>query len=275
MNEDSQQHVREFTALAVELAEAGVEMAFEMMGKTNSHLKADRSVVTEADVRVQDMIIERIRREFPDHGILAEEQSDQVGDDETDREFVWAIDPIDGTRNYAARIPIFACSIALMHHGRPIAGAVTFPQPKMVFHTNIYEPVKLNDEVVAVADRRFDIDSILCVSGSQLDQPPSWLARWAGRHIVRDFGSVAWHLALAAAGRIDAVINLKGCLWDIAAGALLVSRAGGRVVTLDGCGRPCDSNPWPLDLRTYRRQSLPSVVCSAAAASGLIEDMSR
>lgn len=267
--------MNEFTKAAADLAERGAELAFELMGRTNIHLKPDRSIVTEADVRVQDMIVEGIRHAFPDHGILAEEASPRIADDELAREYVWAIDPIDGTRNYAAGIPAFTCSIALLHRGRPVVAAVALPQPKTIWSATHNGPATMNGQPVHVAEREFDLDGVLAVSGSQLDHVPAYLPRWVGRHIVRDFGTGAWHLAMVACGRLTAALSLKGALWDIAAGALLVEQAGGQIISLDKSRYPCDSPLWPIDLPHYQRQSLPLAACSATAAPALIKAMAR
>jgi len=275
MNEKPQREIDNFTHTAVDLAAHGAELALDLIGTTKVARKDDRTLVTEADLTVEDMIIDRLRRTFPDHGILAEESCQRLANDETAREFVWVVDPIDGTRNFAGNIPIFTCSVSLLHHGRPIAAAVAFPAPKRVCYANIHTPTRLNDNVVSVAKRTFSIDSVVATSGSQLQQVPTYLARWAGRQIIRDFGSVAWHLALVAAGQIDAAINLKGKLWDIGAGALLVSQAGGRVLALDNDGQPCGKDLWPIDPAAYRRRAIPLLACSNRAAPGLIEDMAK
>jgi myo-inositol-1(or 4)-monophosphatase len=264
-----------FTEEAIELATSGAELARTMMGSTRSHLKADHSPVTDADMRVQDMIVRRLRRDFPSHGILAEESSGLLGTDELQREFVWAIDPIDGTRNFAAGIPIFTCSVGLLHAGMPVAGAVVMPEPRMIFSASASGPTLLNGKPISVPKQPLSQTMVIALSASQYGSTPPYLQRWPGRRILRDFGSLAYHLALLSAGMIDAVVNLNGKLWDIAAGALLVQQAGGRVIKLDDTGKPTDEALLPLDLSHYTRTSVCLVACSPVVGDELVNDMCR
>jgi len=275
MNADLELQIRNFTQIAIDLALSGADSAFTMMGKSAVTMKADRSILTDADLRVQDMIVHRLRQAFPAHGILAEEKSPLLDRDQAQNEFVWVIDPIDGTRNYAAGIPIFTCSIALFHRGSPAVAAIALPKPQMLFQANICEPAKLNHRPIAVADRPFGNDSVLAVSASQLERTPGYLTRWFGNRIIRDYGSAALHLALVAAGMIDAAFDLKTKLWDIAAGALIVARAGGKVMPLDHSAASTGKDLWPMDLARYHGQNVPVMACSAASADALLADMSR
>lgn len=273
MNTIGEADIKRFTRVAVDLACSGAALARSMMGSTTTTLKSDRSPVTDADVRVQDMIVHRLRQSFPTHGVLAEETSALLTDPETAREFLWAIDPIDGTRNFAAGIPNFTCSVALMHRGRPVVGAVVMPEPKMIFHANILEPARLNHSVISVSDRPLDDSTVIAPSVSHAGGTPPYMRNWLGTRVIRDFGTLAWHLGLTAAGKIDAVVNLNGKLWDIAAGALLVERAGGRIISLDSSGHPIKDPIWPIDQEGYHRQVIRLLACSNAVADALTEEM--
>ncbi len=270
---DLDRHIQSFTRVAVDLASSGAELAFGLMGKTAVSLKDDHTVVTEADHRVQEMIVQRLRRLFPTHGIIAEEASDMLKPDELERECVWVIDPIDGTRCFAAGIPSFTCSVAMLYRHAPAVAAIALPRPRMIFHTSLNEPTRLNNQPVRVTDRPLDQRSVIAVSGSELLHVPEYLRRWAGVRIVRDFGSVAYHIALVAAGKLDAAINFKGKLWDVAAAALLLDRAGGTILRLDDRGIPNRQPLWPINPKTHRREPLPLLACSPAAANQLQTEM--
>lgn len=273
MSADLERHITQYTQTAVDLARRGADLAFDLMGSVTTALKSDRSIITEADLRVQDMIVRQLRTAFPDHGILAEEKSGLLDDDERQRPFVWVIDPIDGTRNYAAGIGLFTCSVALLSQGRPVAAAIALPTPPIVCHANLYEPTQRNDTVVATSKRPFGNDCVIALSVSQQDHVPNYLRRWIGRRVLRDFGSAAGHLAMVACGMVDAAVGIKVKLWDIAAGALLVSQAGGRVVALDPSAEPTDHTPWPIDLRRYHNETVPILAGSNAVVEGLLAEM--
>jgi myo-inositol-1(or 4)-monophosphatase len=262
------------TAAAADFAKQGAALAIRTMGTTTTRLKSDNTVVTESDQAVQEMITREIRRNFPDHGVLGEEESDLLTNEEICREFVWVIDPIDGTRNYAASIPVFTCSVAVMHNAQPVVGAIAYPQPTMVYAASIDSQTTLNGVQVSVNDIAFSQQCLFGVSGSKLKTIPPFLREWAGKYIVRDFGSVAYHLALVASGQMDIGVNLKGKLWDIAAGALLVERAGGKVFRLSEAYRPMDVPLWPIDIVNDARHALPLAACSPKAYAGLWGSMS-
>lgn len=267
--------LQRLTSAAADFAKRGSELALRKMGTTTSRLKSDNTIVTESDQAVQEMITQDIRRNFPDHGVLGEEESDLLTNEEIQREFVWVIDPIDGTRNYAVSIPVFTCSVAVMHNSRPVAGAIAYPQPSMVYAASIDSQTTLNGVAVSVNDIAFSTQCLFGVSGSKLKTIPPFLREWAGKYIVRDFGSVAYHLAMVSSGQMDIGVNLKGKLWDIAAGALLVERAGGKLFRLSETYRPIDAPLWPIDIVKDARHAMPLAACSPKAYEGLRASMAQ
>jgi myo-inositol-1(or 4)-monophosphatase len=197
-------------------------------------------IVTDADRASEDIILEAIRRDFPDHDILTEE----TRTDKTGSSCLWLVDPLDGTVNFAHGIPIFSVSIALMADGILSAGIVYDPTRRERFRAFRNEGAYLNGDLIRVsrADR---LDKSIIATGFPYDRAYSPInnvaefskvvTRVAG---IRRGGSAAIDLAYVSCGRLDGFWELKLNPWDMAAGMLLVEEAGGLVT--DRVGRPTD-----------------------------------
>ncbi|HEX2535448.1 MAG TPA: inositol monophosphatase family protein [Chitinophagaceae bacterium] len=203
---------------------------------TISNKEGINNLVTEVDHASEKAIIEVIRREYPNHYILSEE----VGAIVQDSEYKWIIDPIDGTVNFAHRIPLCCISIGIEHQGQMILGAVYNPFMNELFVAERGEGATLNDKPIRVSDKQ-DVASACLVTGfpyTYLDQPNGPLDVFdrlirAGVP-VRRLGSAAIDLCWVAAGRFDGFYEHKLQAWDSAAGFLIVEEAGGRVTNLQG-----------------------------------------
>lgn len=194
------------------------------------------NLVTEVDHASEKAIIDTIRESFPGHHILTEESGDLV----QDSRYKWIIDPIDGTVNFAHRIPICCISIALEHEGRMVLGAIYNPYMNELFVAERGKGATLNDKPIAVSKKE-KVASACLVTGfpyTYLDEPNGPLQvfdRLIRKGIpVRRLGSAAIDLAWVAAGRFDGFYEHKLQAWDSAAGFLLVEEAGGRVTNLHG-----------------------------------------
>lgn len=188
-------------------------------------------LLTEADEMAQNLIVRRLREAFPDHGIVAEE-----GDQEAaQHDYVWVVDPIDGTTNYWHRHPAFCVSMALCHHGEPIVGAVYAPWMDELFRASRGGGAFCNDQPLHVsrADR---LDQAVVATGFPYQRAPGSdnnLVEF-GRVMpfvqgIRRCGSAALDLAYVAAGRLDGYWEFHIKPWDIMAGIVLVQEAGGQV----------------------------------------------
>jgi myo-inositol-1(or 4)-monophosphatase len=201
-----------------------------------SNKEGINNLVTEADHASEKVIIEVIRKNFPDHSILSEE----VGEITTDSNYKWIIDPIDGTVNFANGIPICCVSIALEHEGKMILGAVYNPFMNEFFVAEKGKGSTLNDKPIHVSEKTEVLKSCL-VTGfpyTYLDHPNGPLevfARLIRQGVpVRRLGSAAIDLCWVAAGRFDGFYEHKLAAWDSSAGFLIVEEAGGRVTDYDG-----------------------------------------
>ena len=205
--------------------------------------KQRNDFVTEVDHASEQAIIETLLTAYPGHAILAEESGHTVGgqkaDGDLDRvrqaENIWIIDPLDGTTNFIHGLPQYAISIALMQRGFVTQALVYDPNRDELFTASKGGGAFLNDRRIRVS-RRTRLDEALVGTGfpyRKLEQLDEYLAmlrvvteRTAG---VRRPGAAALDLAYVACGRYDAFFELGLAPWDVAAGSLLVSEAGGLV----------------------------------------------
>lgn len=208
------------------------------MGKYNSKVKYTSKstavdMVTEVDILSEKIIIDKIKATYPDHAILSEEE----GEIKRESEYLWVIDPLDGTNNYLHAFPIFCVSIALKKGEETVLGVVYVPRLDEMFYAIKGEGAFLNGEKIEVARKEF-LEQCILTTGFPYDKKISkhnnvnlfnnLVTEIQG---VRRTGSAAFDLCSVACGRIDGYWELKLGLWDLAAGALIVEEAGGKVIT--------------------------------------------
>ena len=191
--------------------------------------------VTAADIQSQAYLAQAIRESFPDHGILGEEKGDNDDLESPAADWLWVVDPVDGTTNFLNGLPVWAVSIGVMYRGYPVAAAIYLPWPDAdggaVFHAWKGGGAFQNEEKLELADPEEIIANRLSgIPGSfgaqyRVGKP---LRGKAGE--MRVTGSVAYELAMVARGAMQYCVIGGPKLWDMAAGALLVSEAGGSVM---------------------------------------------
>ena len=224
-------------------AELALEAGSFLKGKFNTAhditYKGEIDLVTEADRGCEALLIARIEKAFPGHGILAEETR---GVAET-RDFTWIIDPLDGTTNYAHHYPVFCVSIALEHDGALVAGIVFNPIMGEMFTAEAGGGAFLNGEPIRVSATG-ELGRSLVATGFPYDVRESRTNMAAHNRFllaaqaVRRCGSAALDLCYVACGRFEGFWELKLNPWDTAAGAVILAEAGGRLTDLRG--RPAD-----------------------------------
>jgi myo-inositol-1(or 4)-monophosphatase len=201
--------------------------------------KGEIDLVTEVDLACERMCRAVLAERFPEHDILAEELS--AGPEEKARaRYRWVFDPLDGTTNYAHGLPIFCASLGLELDGVPIAGAVYDPSRKELFTAERGQGAFLNGVPLA-ASRTEALGDALLVTGFPYDmhvrgpELVELFGLFLGRaRAVRRLGSAALDLCYVAAGRFDGFWEQHLKPWDVAAGALVVTEAGGRITGMDG-----------------------------------------
>lgn len=231
--------IDDILAHIIEWARAGGRIARERFGSATASRKQDRTIVTDADHAVQDQLLEAIVRHYPTHAVVTEEtvrhpERHAVLDA---AEWCWVIDPIDGTRNYWRGVPCFAVSVGVLHGGAPAAGVVYSVMTDQVFSARLGGGAWCDGARLHVVDRPPTSETLVGAPSGRGEPLPSAVHDWFDRLTLRNFGATAVHLALVAAGALDAAFCLECKLWDIAAGALLVTEAGGTFTDMEGRAR--------------------------------------
>jgi myo-inositol-1(or 4)-monophosphatase len=227
--------------IAVRAARSAGDLIARRMERLDSiavETKQRNDYVTEVDREAEGRIIQTLQRSYPDHGILAEESGRQEGQQGND--YVWIIDPLDGTTNFLHGFPHFAVSIALANRGRLEQAVIYDPIRQDLFTASRGDGAALNDRRIRVSSRKGLEGALLGTGFPYRDDQPGdaymailreFMKQSAG---IRRPGSAALDLAWLAAGRIDGFWEAGLQPWDIAAGALLVREAGGIVGDLWG-----------------------------------------
>ena len=191
--------------------------------------------VTEIDRQSEEFLLREIRKQFPEHHILAEESGGTHGNGNQ-----WYIDPLDGTVNYAHNIPIFCVSIAYASDGTLSLGAVYDPMRDEMFTAEHGKGAYLNGHPLQVSDA-VELKRSLLVTGfpydawdSEFDNFANFVKLSKKSMGVRRLGSAALDLCYVAAGRLDGFWELALKPWDVAAGGLICAEAGGRVTNVFG-----------------------------------------
>ncbi len=196
--------------------------------------------VTAADTESEEYISRIVAERYPGHGVLGEEGAEDGNAVAPD--FVWAIDPLDGTNNFVGGLPVFACSIGVLYRGAPVVGAVYVPWPGeaagRVFHARKGGGAFLNED-------RLEPLAAEAGDGRLVTLPGSFRGAFKmGKQMqgkvgeVRVLGSIAYELAMVAGGVLRYSVVGKSSLWDVAAGAAIVAEVGGDVrIGRRECGR--------------------------------------
>jgi len=221
---------------AVEIArESGALLANFFERRIGYELKGDYDLVTEADRASERLVVERLRTHFPSHGIIAEEG----GGHESPSEYRWYVDPLDGTTNFAHGYPMFNVTMALERAGEVIAGVIFDPIRQEMFIAERGSGAWLNNRRIHVS-KVGKLEEGLVATGfpsrkRHLNVNVHFYHQLAMfTHGVRRGGSAALDLAFVASGRMEAFWEFGLNPWDMAAGLLLVSEAGGRCSDMKG-----------------------------------------
>jgi len=229
-----------FLATAIESVIRAGDVQMEFVGR-DLHVgkKGAIDLVTEIDLRVEREFRARIAERFPDHVVLGEEFS-SASELSAVQEYCWVFDPVDGTTNYAHGLPIFCSSLALEIRGVPAVAAVYDPSRKELFTAERGQGAWLNGAPLRVSRAETLIDSLLCTGFPYSVQTKAetlvhvFAEFLKVSRAVRRLGSAAIDLCYVAAGRFDGFWEHALHPWDVAAGALIIEEAGGRVTNLQG-----------------------------------------
>jgi myo-inositol-1(or 4)-monophosphatase len=223
------------------IAEAAARTAGKyLLSKFRSTLRIEKKgvidLVTDVDRESEKLIKEIITNEFPDHQFLAEEGEKAI----SDSEFLWLVDPLDGTTNYAHGFPVFCVSIALLENGHINTGCIFNPILDECFTAVKGKGARLNNKAIKVSGTPKLTDSLLAtgfpydIRESDDDNINEFAAFAKSARAVRRAGSAALDLAYVACGRFDGFWEFKLAPWDLAAGIIMVLEAGGKVSSYAG-----------------------------------------
>ena len=222
------------------IREAGHLLEKEKKENFSVAIKNDnpKNIVTSLDIKIGEFISNRIHETYPEHGIHNEEAKDTTGN-----EYLWTIDPIDGTSSFARGIPQYSIAIGLLRNNVPVLGAVLDPVADELFSFRKGEGVWLNGEIIAPSrETELEKSFILLASGRKGDQ-----FEWAGESLkkllanvnkVKNFGSSALWLCYIASGRIEGVVAGTASTMDIASAVGILNEAGGVMADKEGNSAP-------------------------------------
>ena len=227
----------EFQTAVAAAREAGQILLRYFGIKMDARMKSFANLVTDVDVAAERCIAAMISEVFPDHAIWGEEE--QAGD--RNAEYLWVVDPLDGTTNYTHKIPHFAVSIALLHHGQPKMGIVWNPVREDLYAARLGGGAYHNGRRLHV-NSEATLDQSLIGTGFYYDRGAMMEATLGAIgdcfrqniHGIRRFGAASLDLAHVADGLYGAFFEYQLAPWDYAAGQLLVTEAGGRVTDCSG-----------------------------------------
>ncbi|MGH7198542.1 MAG: inositol monophosphatase family protein [Candidatus Omnitrophota bacterium] len=198
-------------------------------------MKAKNDFVTEIDKKSEKLIISIVKKTFPGHAIQAEESGISLG-----KGILWVIDPLDGTSNYIHQFPFFSVSIGVLENGRPVAAVIYDPVHQELFTAERGKGAFLNGRRIRVTKVRTLADSLMTtgIPFRARERFSQYLASFEKISLstvgMRRGGSAALDLAYVACGRFDGFWEIDLSPWDIAAGALLIEEAGGKITDVWG-----------------------------------------
>jgi myo-inositol-1(or 4)-monophosphatase len=263
----------------VELARSAAKLVGQRAGKTprltKTHAATTAEAVTEADRASQRLIVSGLRKRFPEDGIIGEENEsgDAITNDHPGAgSRVWVIDPIDGTNNFVAGLPIFAVCIGLLDAGTPVLGVVYDVARDVAYAAAKGQGAWLNNQPLQAAHTPMSDSSLLMMTSNCNDaegRTPAYALRWMGQTQwkLRMLGSAALEAAYVAAGIAHGAVTVNGKLWDVAAVAAILSEAG--AVLSDHQGRSI----FPFDLRGYAGAKVPFLAAAPAAHVTLLREL--
>jgi len=255
---------------AVVAARLAGQHAMEAMSYVKVVKKSENELVTQADAQCQDIIVQRIKETYPDHGFIGEEGREGKIFKQPPRAepaIWWAIDPIDGTNNFARGIPIFAVSIGVLLAGEPIVGVIFDPATESMFTAVKGGEAQLNGRRIVAGEDEITAFTSIALDSHIEDPLPGWAADLIKRSRYRNFGTTALHMAYVAKGGLVATVVCTPKLWDIAAGTVIAAAAD--AVTTNWQGAPI----FPADLDGYEGESFQVLTANRKVHAELVRLM--
>lgn len=231
----NKKELRETAAEAAHKAGSVLMKYFYKLQKSEIKNKSKHEIVTPADLAAEKIILDLIKKKFPKHAILSEE----AGSNGKEAEYLWIIDPLDGTTNFSMGNPLFAVSIAVYKNNEPVAAATYVPFLKNIYWAEKGKGAYLNNKKIKVSqERKIERAFLTFCHGNNEASIKRAINIYARLKLetrdLRQIGAGSIECAWVAEGRTEAIIIPGAHPWDVAAGALLVREAGGIVTNIWG-----------------------------------------
>ncbi|RKY09626.1 MAG: hypothetical protein DRP66_01710 [Planctomycetota bacterium] len=223
--------------VAIVAARLAGQRAMEEIKYTKVSVKNGGEIVTQADINCQQIILGRIKEAYPDHGFIAEEGPDGkmlFQPPRTAEPIWWIVDPIDGSNNYSHGLLDFAVSIAALHQGEPIVGVIFDPATESMYTAAKDAEAQLNASRITVGKDGISEFAGFGVDSHFNEDMKKGVYEIMNRTRFRNLGATALHLAYVAKGALIGTISTVTKIWDIAAGAIIIERAGGVLTDIKG-----------------------------------------
>lgn len=238
--------MNKYTKIAIKAAKAAgayLLKNFYQNHRDRATLKFKHEIATQADLGAEKIILNTIKKEFPGHQILSEE----AGKNNKKSDFLWVVDPLDGTTNYSMQNPIFNVSIGLFYKKEIVLGVVYAPLLRELYVAEKNKGTVLNGKKIHVSKTNNFHKSLLTFCHGHREKDIRRAIKAYNFFKLKGFdtrqlGSAALEMAFVAAGRIESIMIPGAHPWDVAAGTLLVREAGGKVTDFQG-------NDWGLTSR--------------------------
>ncbi len=243
MNTPDPTQLSAYLSTAIEAARRGAVELESWRSRFSVKEKSRADLVTDADHASQKVIKEILMGAFPEHVFLGEEECVGKSPEETrppvNTPPVWVVDPLDGTANYVHDVPAYCVSIGLWAGGQPVVGVIHDPRMNEVFTAALGLGAFLNGKPIRVSGVPTLVDGMISTGfpanyAKQVRNLEAWAKVTAHAQSIRRTGSTALNLAYVAAGRFDGYWAYDNYAWDVMAGAVLVTEAGGSLSTIDG-----------------------------------------
>ncbi|MBW1980298.1 MAG: inositol monophosphatase [Deltaproteobacteria bacterium] len=229
MGERKKGEASTFLEFAEELVKEAGKLALKYYGQGNPEVKFDDALVTEADWVIRDFISTSISRQYPEHRLLGEGTT-QTTYRHGSKGFQWIVDPVDGTANFQAGIPIWGISLALYENFWPILGLFHMPVTGDVYKALAGRTLMVNDTPLTSRPEIVASNESVLLTYSRFHN--EFRSSFPGK--IRNLGSTAAHLSYVASARAEAALLKYVHIWDLAAGQILLEAVGGEIRYLDG-----------------------------------------
>jgi myo-inositol-1(or 4)-monophosphatase len=234
--------------VATVAARLGGQRAIEELKYIKTSIKNGNEIVTQADTICQQVIMDRIKENYPDHGFIAEEGTDGGmlrWEPRGAEKIWWVIDPIDGSNNFSHRLLCFCVSIAVFHENQPIVGVIFDPATESMYTAVQGMEAQLNSSRIRASDEDISEFVSIGIDSHYTADMEKGIGDIAKQTRFRNLGTTALHMAYVASGAMVGMVSTVTKIWDIAAGAVIVESAGGMLTDIGG------AKLFPIDLAKY------------------------